>query len=227
MEDFINASLLVNLIDELPTVSTNKIDRTFLYEYCEVMGINFRNPNRNIITLLQSFYRSFGYLPEDLDVLCRYQIETCTCGNIPFEDIPECAKIMSELVKKENRIPGCARVAVYLQYYKQENRLPTDEEISDYINNLNNIENDPEGYHQNNKLKIPTPNLHLLQSEKCCKEDNCGLCMEEISKNEECYKLPCGHIYHSDQDKCISATVKTWLSENKCCPVCKSEVKLS
>jgi hypothetical protein len=134
--------------------------------------------------------------------------------------------VMSILIKRENRIPGCNYVAMNVEYFKQENTIPTPEQLANYLNNLNQIENDPERFHQDDKLKIPTPNLDKLQSMKCQKEDTCGLCMEEIKKDCDCFQLSCGHIYHSVDEECVGNTIKKWLSENKFCPLCKQEVNI-
>jgi len=48
--------------------------------------------------------------------------------------------------------------------------------------------------------------------EKTC---NCIVCMCEIEENEECKKLECGHIFHSD---CID----NWLKRTLECPMCRN-----
>ena len=46
---------------------------------------------------------------------------------------------------------------------------------------------------------------------------NCVICMETIDINEQCKKLECGHIFHSE---CIN----TWLNRVLECPVCRKTI---
>lgn len=220
MDSIISASLLANLFETIENYQ--KIDITTLKEYCSVVGLP--NPHSSIINRMKQFYNCFGYLPEDLETFCRNILSNCSCGVIGPEDIPEAAEILANLMKRENRIPICNYVAINLEYFRQEGRIPTYEQLGSYINNLHRVETDPERFHQEEKLRLPTPNLENLKATRCCKEDNCGLCLEEINKDQECFQLNCGHIFHSDEDACIGHTIKKWLSENKSCPLCKQEV---
>ena len=49
-------------------------------------------------------------------------------------------------------------------------------------------------------------------------EEQCAVCRMEFDEGDEVQCLPaCGHVYHPD---CLSP----WLAENKCCPICKTEI---
>jgi len=48
-------------------------------------------------------------------------------------------------------------------------------------------------------------------------EELCSICFSEFELGNKIRKLPCSHEYHS---KCI----KTWLTNEKTCPICKKEV---
>lgn len=220
MDSILTASLLANLFGTIENYQ--KIDNDTLKEYCSVVGLP--NPHSSILQRMKQFYNCFGYLPEDLEIFSRNILSNCTCGVINPEDIQEASLILSKLMVRENRIPVCTYVSINLEFYRQEGRIATYEELSNYINNLYRVETDPEQFHQEEKLRFPTPNLDKLHPVKCCKEDNCGLCMDEIKKDQECFQLNCGHIFHSDSDSCIGNTIKKWLSENKSCPLCKREV---
>jgi hypothetical protein len=226
VDTIIREVILSNIFELIPNAG-NKLEKEFLLEYCQVMNIQHQNPHQQILREMQRFYSSFGYLPEDLDTLSRHIIETCQCNRIPISEIVNASKVLSGLIRKENRVPNCGYVGVHLEFYKQEGRIADYSELMEYISNIERIESDPERYHQENKMRVPTPNLENLLPEKCCKEDNCGLCMEPILVDNECYKLPCNHLFHSNEEECIGVTVKKWLSENKCCPICKQEVNLT
>ena len=45
--------------------------------------------------------------------------------------------------------------------------------------------------------------------------NNCIVCMCEIEENEECKKLKCGHMFHSN---CID----NWLKRTLECPMCRN-----
>lgn len=49
-------------------------------------------------------------------------------------------------------------------------------------------------------------------------EEQCAVCRMEFDAGECVQCLPaCGHVYHED---CLAP----WLAENKCCPICKTEI---
>ena len=49
-------------------------------------------------------------------------------------------------------------------------------------------------------------------------EETCAVCVEAFEDGERVRKLPhCGHCFHVD---CLAP----WLAENKCCPMCKTEI---
>lgn len=57
------------------------------------------------------------------------------------------------------------------------------------------------------------PSYNYIEN-KC---DNCIVCMDTIKKNDNCKKLSCGHIFHSD---CID----NWLLKVLECPICRKSV---
>jgi E3 ubiquitin-protein ligase BIG BROTHER-like protein len=49
-------------------------------------------------------------------------------------------------------------------------------------------------------------------------EEQCAVCRMEFDKGETVRMLPaCGHVYHTE---CLAP----WLADNKCCPICKTDV---
>ena len=50
-------------------------------------------------------------------------------------------------------------------------------------------------------------------------EEQCAVCRMEFEAEEAVRCLPaCGHVFHVD---CLAP----WLAENKCCPICKTEIE--
>jgi hypothetical protein len=176
-----------------------------------------------LIIRIADFMRSYGYVPTKYQFI-KSTIENCFCG-IMFENHELAIQTGVYLLENLEREPECYYIQHTVNYYNQEHRYPTLEELSNYIGNINRMMSDPEGYYQETKHITPTPNLGSLLPKKCDKDgSNCGLCFDEIKKEEDCYTLPCNHLFHSEKEKCIDATVLDWLKNNRTCPICKQEV---
>ena len=188
-------------------------------------GFGYANGYTNglLIISVTEFMRSYGYLPTKYQYI-KSVIENCFCGII-FNDHQFAIQTGVYLFEQLERTPECYYIQHSINYYNQEQRYPSLEELSNYLGNIHRMMNDPEGYYQDTKHATPTPNLRLLTPKECDKDDcNCGLCFDEISKGEQCYILPCNHVFHSDNEKCIDATIVEWLKNNRTCPICKQEV---
>jgi len=228
--DLLELSLLSSFMDVLyernHRRNNNTIDRESLIQYTEAI-LNIKAPTNSLLNKLQSYYRTLNYLPETIREFSKWHLTSCLCGRITEENLERSIEVSTHIISRESRLPSCQEVLLYIEYYNQENRYPAADELIEYLQNLRNIILNPEEFHQEDKIKVPTPNLHLLKPCKNDHEDNCGLCFECIKEEDECYKLPCGHIFHSEDEKCLNETVMKWLSENKTCPICKKEVNLS
>jgi hypothetical protein len=130
-------------------------------------------------------------------------------------------------------IPKCRFLSLSYQYYLQEKKVGNMQEIHDYEMLLNEIEMDPEEFHNKYKHKLPTQNLSKLISKNMDsiivknKEPCCGICQYDIEENQKYYELPCGHLFHENDQDCLEfATIIFWLKDNKFCPICKKEVIL-
>ena len=88
---------------------------------------------------------------------------------------------------------------------------------SNNIFNHNNKKNGNKGFDKNfldsleiNKIK----DVNKLDDDK----KKCTICLEEYVNGDESIILPCIHLFHAN---CI----KTWMENNKTCPLCNSEIK--
>lgn len=223
--DLLELSLLSSFMDVLYERNHTSIDRESLLQYTEGI-LNIKAPSNSLLNKLKNYYRTLNDLPETVEEFSEWHLTSCLCGRIHEDNLERAVEACTYIVKRESRLPSCQEVLLYLEYYNQENRFPTPDELIEYLQNLRNMMRNPEEFHQENKIKLPTQNLHLLKPCKNDHEDNCGLCFECISKDDDCYKLPCGHIFHSEDEKCLNETVMKWLSENKTCPICKKEINL-
>ncbi len=92
------------------------------------------------------------------------------------------------------------------------------------------FERDPEGYHEKDKVLVPTLNLDKLSPivKDTFVSENCSLCQTEIGFHSF-YKIPpCNHIFHADTEHCLGeSNIITWLSNHKQCPNCKTIVSIS
>lgn len=174
-----------------------------------------------------------------IEWLNRNKLCRCNIFNICYNHLESNynENIVYEIIKKNiidyGIIPRCRLLLLSYQYYIQEKRVGTLEEIAEYELLLNEIENDPEEFHNKHKHNIPTQNLfklkYKLMDEKLFKEKDpaCGICQYDIEISQKYYELPCGHLFHENGDECLEcATIIFWLKNNKLCPICKKEVIL-
>lgn len=141
--------------------------------------------------------------------------------------------IMKYYICEYGVIPKCKFLLLSYQYYIQEKKVGSLNEISEYENLLTQIENDPEEFHNKHKYKIPTKNLmnlkYKIMNDKLIKEKQpcCGLCQYDIENLQKYYELPCCHFFHENGEECLeNATILFWLKDNNFCPICKQEVIL-
>ena len=59
----------------------------------------------------------------------------------------------------------------------------------------------------------------LSDIEKSFGQDTCGICLREMSINDELYRALCGHRFHP---QCL----EQWLKENNRCPLCTNALEL-
>ena len=224
--ELLELSLLSSFVDVLNNRKVPKIDRETLTQYVEGI-LNIKRPSPTLIKKIETYYKTKGELPESVDNFSEWHLTSCLCGRINEDNLEKGIEACTFILSRESRIPSCQEVLLNLEFYYIERRYPSTDELIEYLQNLRNLDRDPEEFHQEHKVKVCTPNLHLLKPQKNDKEDNCGLCFECIEHEEECFKLPCGHIFHSESEKCLNETIVKWLLENKSCPICKKDVNLS
>lgn len=63
--------------------------------------------------------------------------------------------------------------------------------------------------------------IEKYEGETC----TCSLCLDEITKDSDIYKLPCNHIFHARN--CIGEqNVEVWIKEHNTCPYCRAKTDL-
>ena len=88
--------------------------------------------------------------------------------------------------------------------------LPTDEYKAPAASSTksNNKDND------DNKDKDKTKNKNKDSNGNNGKVEKCSICLEEFKNGESIRRLPCLHIFHTDE-------IDRWLRTNHICPICR------
>ena len=138
--------------------------------------------------------------------------------------------IKKQCLRKRGCFYTCFILPFAYQFYILQKQIPTEEELQETIQNMAAFERDPEGYHEKDKVLVPTLNLDKLSPivKDTFVSENCSLCQTEIGFNSF-YKIPpCNHIFHADTEHCLGdSNIITWLSNHKQCPNCKTIVSIS
>ena len=167
--------------------------------------------------------------------LCRCNIFNICYNSIGYDyDKNIVYKIIKQYMLDYGIVPSCRYLFLSYQYYIQEKKVGNIQEINDYELLLQEIEMDPEEFHQKYKHKTPTQNLSnmkfkIMDNDLFSKKQPCcGICQYDIEPQQKYYELtPCGHLFHENSEQCLEcATIVFWLKENKLCPICKQEVLL-
>lgn len=186
-----------------------------------------------------SFIRLDDIINKGIEWINRYKLCKCNifgiCQNMLESNYDKniMYKIIKQYILEYGIIPRCKFLLLSYQYYLQEKRVGNIEEITDYEIMLQEIEMDPEEFHNKYKHKLPTQNLSKLVHKIMnidiikIKEPCCGICQYDIEESQKYYELPCGHLFHENDQECLEcATIIFWLKNNKFCPICKKEVIL-
>lgn len=111
------------------------------------------------------------------------------------------------------RDPGLYRRLAYGEYIRTRHRVR-------YMNN-NNYNYNYEQLVELEDVKVGLSDGELsciFKNNTCINQFFCSVCQEQEEKEEDNIKtLICDHMFHS---KCI----RTWLSKNKTCPVCRLDL---
>lgn len=149
-----------------------------------------------------------------------YNCLNCRCLEIiePFIAI----QILTIALKWKLCFWSCADILLIREYWHLENRYPSLEEFCSYLENIRNLESDPEQFHQNDKVTsgVDISSMKITATE----EYSCSICLENIKIDQMAYKLPCNHVFHANNEECIDETIVKWFEKNKHCPNCRHEL---
>jgi len=114
-----------------------------------------------------------------------------------------------------------------IEFHMIHNQWPTEEELQESRLRHLRFFFDPERFHSEDKMKVPTLHVDQLPVETNTDPNACcSICMDDIALTQTCVKLlPCGHVFHANENQCLqNSSIFTWLRENNVCPNCKSKV---
>ncbi len=127
--------------------------------------------------------------------------------------------------------PSCNYFAYYIEFFIIHNRIPSDDELSSFIERAREFNISPEDFHQKDKLLVPTLNIKNLLVQQFSDISNpvndcCAICREDFSPQTQTIKLsPCNHLFHSNDSECLQdASIANWLHAYNFCPLCKTKI---
>lgn len=108
----------------------------------------------------------------------------------------------------------------------QDEELADSYPIDEYLRNMTPILEHNISQMQDQLNNIRNRSIQHLKIEKYDGEAcTCSLCLDEIIKDSDVYKLPCNHIFHAGI--CISEqNVMAWIKEHGTCPYCRAKTDL-
>jgi Ring finger domain len=142
--------------------------------------------------------------------------------------------IMEHLFVEYGIISNCQLVYFCYTYLQFEQRYPTNEELTHYIDTAINpffiqddsaitqwMNQDVEEYWNR---KRSTVDVSKLPREIASEEKSpCCICQEAIENGQVLIRLPCSHVFHSELDSECSG-IEPWLQKSDSCPLCKKSV---
>jgi hypothetical protein len=119
----------------------------------------------------------------------------------------------------------CEVIVANRAFFTLERRWPTLSELQDYAGRQRMQSGDPDRFYREERFAVPTPHLDRLVSTPADHASDCAICGHLVEVASECYLLSCGHQFHA-VDCLGDQNIRSWLSMNRRCPVCRVEVAL-
>jgi hypothetical protein len=179
-------------------------------------------------SVLELYYETNAYDLPDIDqIIDRLFENRCHCVmEYPHNYVK---KVIKQSIIYTGGLPSCELYPQYIEYYVLHGRIPTDEELEEFIRRVIEYSRSPEEFHQKDKEFVPALNVDLLPVDKYVKSDEekvCCICQEDFCEGQEIITLlPCKHQFHNKSEECLEGgCILTWLGKYNYCPLCKSKV---
>lgn len=220
---------LMNSVMESKDDNYNQFNMEIAINY--LSSIEIDKPTNEIITTCIDQWIQTGTFPT-FNQICDTVMARCGCPYVVLGSSQQTTDIYKQFISnamKTGQELNCVLIRYSFMFYQAEHRMPSRDELIQFLTNVVNIENvnnDPVDKHW-----VPTK-VDILEKIKntACKhsgekKDNCCICTSDITVDEMTVKLPCNHVFHlgEDEDKC--GGIITWLKTNNTCPVCRHKLE--
>jgi hypothetical protein len=242
-------SLIINLLANALGLQVNQFVNPYVNEEDEKEAESYIEN----IELIKWYYRdvtSNTYEPDEKYLkTINHLWYTSTRGDFPsldnivenlYENRCECTyaydtQIVKNLLRHFFIIglkDSCNTVRIAMEFYVINNSFPSIEEIENTAERMDDFYNDPEAFHQEDKVLVGVKGLeqlkvHTMDTSEYKSHDDlaCSICQEDIIQGQRYIRLDCRHIYHFHNKDCLEeGSIINWLEKNKFCPNCKCEV---
>lgn len=141
-------------------------------------------------------------------------------------NIENMSSLLDYYIFTENRLPSDNEMPFIIEYYITMKEFPDLIKLEEYIINVISFLNNPEEYHQQDKICIPVEDVsQLCVIENDMEDIGCSICQDDILLKQSMIKLKCNHYFHSSTKDClIDSSIYTWFEQNSTCPVCGIKV---
>jgi hypothetical protein len=188
------------------------------------------NPTIQILNIILDLYfeGALESMPSRLQIIDRVISYQCNCLRSYDISEPQLRQIVNHSIFSFGIYPTCYEIILLVEYQTIQQNLPSIEQFNTFMSNNINFFTDPENFHNNDKIHIPTLNLDSYSRTKATSDINtsCGICQDDFKEGDTLITLePCGHQFHSLSEECLdTASVIDWLTNHNYCPLCKSRV---
>ncbi len=195
----------------------------------DITGYGEYEVSREIINkTLELYYENGAHSFPDLEDIVNSLFENrCNCVRGYPENYVK--KVIKQCVMYTGILPSCSLYPQYVEFYILHGKIPTRDELEEYMRRIYEFSRNPEEFHQTDKCLVPTLNVESLPRHTFSENeenDGCGICQDEFTVGQTLITLlPCGHRFHEHKKDCLETTcILNWLETHNVCPLCKAHI---
>lgn len=181
--------------------------------------------DHQVMIFINNYYNSNKSLPVREELEKIFCCINCLCEYAyPNEKVINMKKHM--LFELGRLFKNCNELSIVYEYELLNKKYPSKKELQEYIINIQQFQQDPVTYFNNDKVNRPALSFskEMIKQSKEEITEICSLCFEQI-KLSPYYDLPCKHKFHSNEKECLeNAGITTWFEKNNYCPNCKHQL---
>jgi len=169
----------------------------------------------------------YPVLEEIIDKVYEYR---CQCVYLINE--LNIKNMLKDYISEKGDLPRCREYSYLIEYHIINKKIPSDQELEDFMIRAMEFMVNPEEFHQKDKIHVPALGVDKLPvcnyCKDTCKSTTCSLCQEDFTEEQKIITLlPCKHEFHYNDKECLgNASIKNWLDNNNYCPLCKTKVEI-